>query len=67
MSPLDINTEDWTLWRLTLRSPHGFPLEVKVRAPSQFDAIRKALTHRPDWTVAVDANDVPLVWREEAR
>lgn len=64
MATLDVLTEDWTLWHVVLVGPQGRRWPVKVRCLSQAEAERKALLHRPRWSVARDEYGNPLVWRE---
>ena len=53
------------LWNVVLLTPSGLPQEYKVRAPSEAVLLDMIAQHKgPNWTVATDANGVPLIRRE---
>ena len=57
-------TEDWQLWEVVLRSPEGYAVTRRVRAPSQGEAMDKVVASvAPSWRIAVDASENPIIWR----
>lgn len=52
------------LWRVLTVAPNGLPQWVTVRAGTEGAAQAEALRHRPEWTIAKDPSDNPIVRRE---
>jgi hypothetical protein len=57
---------EWALWRVILRTPgQMWPAELKVRAPSREALLAWVARTYPAWSVAIDTNDVPMIFHEE--